>query len=274
MELFIRKEILPDCFSNSDKCLVKKLHDLVKDTELANPNKIVGFKDVNSIHMFCSSAYARLVGLTRKEDITGLRDHELPCEIFQFGDEYRKQDLEIIKKTRLHGYCCEHFVEANNFATHKGYLKFTKYGVINPETQHIVAIGYEADSLFMFNPAKQLLEDFNVKFSQKKKIKLIDNANLSEMEKLVIFWFLQHNQSDQDIAQIITTILKKDRPMSQRTVQTHINNVRIKFGVQNRQELYDLLIELGYDKYIPESIFLKQTTSIRKYQTAPLPLSA
>jgi DNA-binding CsgD family transcriptional regulator len=253
-------------FTADDQSFVNQVINVINNSELINPNKAMGFKDVDSIHVCCTSSYANLVGLLDKSSIKGLRDHDLPCEIFEFGDEYRKQDKTILKNTIECGYYSDEFFEANNFATHRGYLKISKYPIINQTSNHILGIGYEVDNIFLFNPAKKIIKDSKIKFSSSHRMNLVDKVSLSEMEKQVIYWFLQ-NLSDTETAKIISTIQKKAKPMSERTVQAHLNNVKTKLGVYNRQELHDILLELGYGTFIPESFFIKQTMSIREFQT-------
>lgn len=259
------KLVTPEEFTESDKKYISKLFNMICQIELINPYKIMGFKDINSKYMYCTNSFAKLVGLDSKEEVIGHRDHDMPCETSEFGDEYRRQDQKILQKTAALGFYLEVFLETNNFATHKGFLKFTKFGVVNSETNNVVALGYEADNFFTLNPARKIMQDFNVKFSYvSKRSKALMPINLSRMEELVIFWFI-NNQTNSEIAQIITHLNKKIKPMSEKTVQAHINNIKTKFGVINRNELYDLLIEHGYDNHIPNSIFIKQSIPLSTY---------
>ena len=53
-------------FTADDQSFVNQVINVINNSELINPNKAMGFKDVDSIHVCCTSSYANLVGLLDK----------------------------------------------------------------------------------------------------------------------------------------------------------------------------------------------------------------
>ena len=212
---------------------------------------MIGVKDINSVNVYCSQYFAETVGLSVK-DIIG-KIYFLSC-YDQFLDIVLDEDRVVIETKKTHT-----FLKVNKFHNIIKPIVIFKSPIINPNTNNVVGIlfqGFEYSATY--NITHQISKLYNIFNESELKYKISCNKKciqLTKREKQVVFFFLAHLGS-QEIANILYQI--DNKKISKSTIDSiFTDKLYIKFNVNSRVALYTRLIELGYDKFIPQEVLIK-----------------
>lgn len=236
--------------SNDDKKFLDSFVAAIDVISESLPKQMIGIKDTNSLHIYCSKYFLN--------DVLGVAAHEVLGKLtlssdsgrFSPIDQITLEDKHIIKWRKPHAY-----LKLNNFKDGIKPRIIIKSPIINPATNNVVGLIYQGFdwSLINFNQqlikAHQLFKPFN-----KEKQNL---PKLTKREKQIVFFFLAKLNS-QEIADILYTI--ENKHISKSTIDSiFIDRLYAKFEVTNRVALYDKLLQLGYDNLIPQDLLISTT---------------
>lgn len=212
----------------------------------AMPECILGIKNVNSEHIYISPYLLTLLNITlgdnKKVSIWPRYSLESTC----------KDDQDIIKKRESKSFLI--------FCTVDALLKpimFVKTPIIHPETHQAVGLiyqGFHYEHFDLYKHINGLFSDLPPVENAPTKIPI----KLSTRQKQVIFFFMAHLAS-QEIADQLSLINHKK--IAKSTIDSIFSEqLYVKFNVVSRQQLYETLLLLGYDKVIPQSILKPSVT--------------
>lgn len=210
----------------------------------AMPKQMIGIKDINSEHIFCSDYLAALMGikptqLAGKKVWLHLYDNDA-----NFEEIIVAEDQTIIKSRES-----KLALKINKF--HTGLLPYTciKTPLINPKTNHVVGLlfqGFEIGTMLLKKNA------IKVTVSEKNHAKSSALPKLTKREKQVIFFFMA-NLSSQEIAEMIYKM--EGKKIAKSTIDSLFNDqLYAKFDVYSRPALYKKLQALGYDQLTPKEL--------------------
>lgn len=129
----------------------------------------------------------------------------------------------------------------------------TKYPVVNPSTNEVIAIYCVFQKIPFGGIHHQILRAYNIyrKASQKTDL---ERYKLTKREKQVIFLFLS-GLSSQEIAEVLSQI--ENKTVTKSTIDSlFTKQLRLKFDAYTRQGLFEKLMESGFDRYIPKDLFI------------------
>ncbi len=217
-----------------------------------------GCKDKNSTFMYANAEYGRIIGLAHHEEAIGKTDFEMPCETVNCASLFREQDKQVMQKAHRMRILDIHPFAGNQW---KAYL-FTKTPLLDVDHQIVGTIFHGADitnaSIIDLGSilAKVSVEDVNnILLGQSSYIlgNKFGEIKLSERLCDVLFYLLRGKTVKQ-----IAILLG----ISHRTVDEYLEQLKARFDAQNRYELIDKAISLGYLNSIPERLFNKQLSLI------------
>lgn len=219
---------------------------------LANalPKQLIGIKDTNSVHIYCSKYFLNDVLCVDAHTILGkatLLDD--PTRLTPY-EQMLEEDQRIINKRTSQAY-----LKLNNFNDGIKPRIFIKSPIINPATNNVVGVMYQGFDWSLVNFNQQLIKAHQLFKPQNTNTG--DLPKLTKREKQIVFFFLARLNS-QEIADILYTI--ENKHLSKSTIDSiFIDRLYIKFKVTNRQALYDKLLNLGYDRLIPVDLLMSTT---------------
>ncbi|HLX53741.1 MAG TPA: hypothetical protein VKR58_07360 [Aquella sp.] len=233
-----------------DQKFLKQFIDAIDIISEALPKQMIGIKDVNSIHVYCSRYFLEEVLAIDASKIIGKLFIQCEPERFSPVDEIIAEDQGIISRRKPQA-----FLKLNNFNDGIKPRIIIKSPIINPSTNNVVGLIYQGMDWSLINFNQQLIKAHQL-FKPLNK----DKSNLPKLtkrEKQIVFFFLAKLGS-QEIADILYTI--ENKHISKSTIDSiFIDRLYIKFGVTNRQALYDKLLQLGYDNLIPQDLLISTT---------------
>ena len=214
----------------------------------AIPDQMLGIKDINSINIYCSKAFANALGVL-ETDVIG--KHFCTNHIL---DIVTNEDQLVFKTRKLHA-----FLKIYKFHNIIKPLIFIKSPIINPDTKNVIGLFLQ---VLEYSIAKdfrmQVCGLYNI-FATKEK-ELHNIIKLTKREKQVVFFFLAH-LSSQEIADMLYQLEKK--PVTKSTIDSiFTDGLYLKFNVTNRVALHKKLLELGYDKFIPQEVLVSGSMPI------------
>lgn len=213
---------------------------------------LIWIKDRDSKYVACNKNLIQYAGLKSKKNLLYQSDANLPWAIY--AEIYREADeiaLSGQSKTFLHP------IKLSN-----GYQAFILSHKMPLYSHDKTAIGIKG-SIFLLNSPAQLhsllkLHKLNelIKNSDYQPIQYIvsDNCeffNLSKRESLCLFYLIR-GKTAKEIAQHLS--------ISQRTVESHIDNIRMKLSCKTKSEIISKALDLGFLYYVPSSFLLNKIT--------------
>ena len=133
-----------------------------------------------------------------------------------------------------------------------------KSPLINPDTNNVVGIYCYYEKLSFSSLQLQILRSLDIyKYSYDVDIA---KYKLTQREKEAIFLFLAGLGSE-DIASILAIV--EGHNISKSAIDSLFRNqLFVKFEVYSRKALFDKLLNLGFDHYIPQSLLTKVELTI------------
>lgn len=219
---------------------------------------LVALKDSNSVYQACSQEVANLVfGTNNDSCILGLTDADIPGKASEFADTFLKQDNKIISSGSSLTT-----VDVNYWADNQLRMLLCQKRPYRNEENQIVGLTILATELsghlmaLLYQIVMLTHKKTNPKAQNKSTIFLIggkyDDARLSAIECECLFYTLIG-----DTAKQIANRIKR----SHRTVEQHIESLKIKFDCRTKSKLIAKMIESGFLGSIPK-YFLPEPVSI------------
>jgi hypothetical protein len=228
----------------NDEQFLQAIISAIRLLSIAMPDHMLGIKNLNSVNVYCSNSFIQALGI-KDTDIIGKQF--LPSPIL---DIVIAEDQQVFTLRKLHT-----FLKINKFHGMIKPLIFIKTPLINPDTKNIVGLLFQVFEYSIANSFQQQIGNlYNMFVIREKKANTI---KLSKREKQVVFFFLAH-LSSQEIAEMLYKL--ENKRISKSTIDSvFTEQLYIKFNVVNRVALYKKLLELGYDKFIPEEVLVNNS---------------
>ncbi len=209
------------------------------------PKLIVGIKDKNLLHKYCSRHYLELLNVDASEIIG--KKHIKNYRGTRASHMILRDDAALIAHRRETTHLL--IVRLNNALKPRVIIKSP---IINPETENVVGIIYRGFDYASANINRDIVSIEHARDDTCELNRPELERNLTRREKQVIFFFLA-NFTSNDIAKIISEF--EGKPISKSTVDSIFSNqLYDKFEVHSRQALYQRLVENGYEKLIPQEL--------------------
>lgn len=198
----------------------------------------IGWKDANFVYQGCNTNLARVMGFKDANDIKGLMDSQLSGledeNLLQF---HRANDeLALSGKTVKAIHCSQQPYDGS-------YFYFIKKPLFN-DANKIIGIIYHCQEFGhseIFLPLKKVEPGANI--HSHYYLDAHHNPYHLSARELESLFFLLRGKTARQIAQLLT--------LSKRTVESYVEQIRNKFGCQNKAELFNLAIRSGYLNVIP-----------------------
>lgn len=204
-------------------------------------------KDEQSKYLYCDKKSKKICGLKENEDVFGLTDFDIKCEASKCADNFIKQDKIAIARGSMKylGYFC---YENNDWKIMLGQKTIFK----NNEISTVICYMMDITDCKLFDIARFLIkhdEHIRKGFSRNQFSYILDDAyfesNLSHRQSECLF-FLLRGYSSKAIAKILN--------LSQRTIESYINDIKDCLGCDNKSQLIEKAWKLGYMNILPNSL--------------------
>lgn len=258
------KVLIPEDFTASDKQhmtnLETSIHLLSSCSDI-----VMAIKDVYSTYIASSDEYAKLIGLSKKEDVKGKTDFNMPCiGTRDFAHKFVQEDKDLIRtksQSSLTTLNIHHYAEGLKA------LVFNKKLIINYETNSILGVFLSAYYVDL-ESFLRLIPNFHLttKNASKKSFKSekIQTIKLNEYEQELCYLLLMNWELKQ-----IATFMNEVRPIktirTADTIRKKRNYIckKLNLAKENYDGLINYLIEIDFQKQIPQAFLLRTMGSIR-----------
>lgn len=232
--------------------LLKKFINNLKELVEQVPSQLIAIKDLQYKYVYASPAYIDLIGIS-KIKLIGKTCSELNLKPIIETDIDHIEDEQVVLNNTV-----KSFIKIHSLSTGIQPRTFIKSPIIdNGNVIGIMAQCYEFGDI---NNANNFNQKNNFK-RMSKEITQLQNQ-LTRREKQIIFLFINRNNS-QEIANILGNIEKKS--VSKSTIDSIFKNqLYEKFKVYNRDALYCKLIDLDFEKLIPQEILIAASFSLKR----------
>jgi len=216
-----------------------------KQPTLIFPKKtVIAYKKTDFSFVDCNDSFLLYAGVSNKDKILGLNDYDLVWS--KYADNYRKQDKDALEGN--------HYSTLVPFQDHEGnemvFFK-TKLQWINEKKEIIGVVSYAIDvtsprSLKIINLLYKTdsgNRSHNYSIGKKHLSTL-----LSDRESECLFYLIR-GKTAKSIAEILG--------LSFRTVEHHIDGLKLKFNCSCKSELINSAISEGFVEIIPNAIFFR-----------------
>lgn len=194
-------------------------------------------KDIDSVITECDEIFLEYTGAKSKDDIVGHTDFEFVWQ--EYAPLYRKHELDVLSGNEYSAIIPVKDSENNTLLfLHNKIRTFDDEGKTN---------GLIVRAVEILNPNYHELISTLSKVNTKKNQVFVlgketENIKLSARQKQCLF-FLIYGKSAKAIARILK--------ISHRTVEVHIDTLKIKFGCHAKSELIDTAINMGFLDHLP-----------------------
>lgn len=201
----------------------------------------IGWKNINLTYEGCNQNLASILGLTHSQEIVGLTDayfHPHDPELTQF---HQQNDALALKGNTVKA------LHRSTFPYDGSYFYFIKQSVVNAKNE-ITGLIYHCQQFTNLNfiVALNKIEKKHVLDENLPRYYYLDTPynpyELSTRELETLF-FLLRGKTAKKIAEIMQ--------LSKRTVESYIEQIKNKFGCENKAELLYLATTNGYINVIP-----------------------
>ena len=199
---------------------------------------ITSEKDANSVITSCNDNFLKYVGAQSPHTVIGRTDYELPWQ--EYAPVYRAHELDA-----LAGDNYSTIYPIKDHAGEKRLFLHTKIQKNNTDG----TIGIKCHAIEILNPHAaeliQLLSKHIPSYLQHFSIgKIYNNIKLSKRQEEVLF-FLLRGKTAKTIAQTLC--------ISARTVEKHVEAIKIRLNCKNKSELIEHAVDMGYLELIPKN---------------------
>jgi DNA-binding CsgD family transcriptional regulator len=203
---------------------------------------ICACKDEDSRFLYANQAFKRLVGFASDEDVRGLTDFDLPCEVASDAEVFQQQDTYILK----------HQIAITTLNVHRFDARRSRAFVVSkkPFVDHEAGVrgvmftgtelnlnqdgAREPDTVGLMSKLASLSNLSQGSFV----IANSDSAiNMTPRENEVLYYLLRGGTAKR-IGRMLS--------ISSRTVEQYVDVLKDKFGVRTKADLIHRAINLGY----------------------------
>jgi hypothetical protein len=254
--------VSPNKFTLEQKTHIESIKDSFRFFFSELPEIISFVKDVESRYILSNDYTAKLVGLSCGEDISGRFDHDLPCKVAEFAQDFVNEESELLNQAAL---CpANESKQSSMLNIHKystGLEAFICYKspIIHQPSQSILGvtgISHKINISYLCSLMPNYLLEFGMigNFEKVKKELKIDDFSLTEDEHEIAFLMLMRWD-----AEYISNFLTKHRelsiPITPGAISECLDELCQRFSCDNILQLRDKFIEIGFHRKMPDSLF-------------------
>lgn len=218
-----------------------------------------GCKDSNSNYLYVNDTFAAIAGFNSRHDAIGTTDHELPCDAAACAHLFCEQDREVMERERslrildIHP-CARGEWRAFIFSKmplrdSEGNIAGTIFHGEEISEKSTLELGNFLVSVTLPGHSGHAL----VSGTSYVISRVCEQPQLTPREAEVLFLLLRCRTPKQ-----ISVVLD----ISIRTVERHMEHLKIKFEAGNKSELIDRAMAQGFLNQIPESLYKQQLSMI------------
>lgn len=193
---------------------------------------------------------ARLFGFQRTDQLIGITDYDMRCPAADYADIFVAQDIRLIEQKEeliildIHPYASGY----KSLLINKSLVQNAKH-----ENLAIVCQCTEISGSVLFKIAMRIVMDTNQLIEDRRLKRAISlficdrykGLGLSVRQSECLFYLIRGKT-----AKTIGDRLH----LSPRTIESHIEDIKIKLNCHSKQELIGKAIHLGYTELIPRSV--------------------
>lgn len=227
-----------------------------------NSDIIFGAKDINSRHLISTDTYAQIVGLSNGEDVSGRRDHDMPCHgTAQYADCYVKEDSLLLNTFDPDQSIS--VLNIHNYSDGMNARVFKKRILCHKPSRSILGTVYSGYNIEL-KDVLNIIPSYIIRFGatstieSTSKINIASSVHLTEYEEELCFLFLLNWEFKQ-----IAEFMNKFRPEHlDRTADTVIkkkNYLCQKFNLNTTRllDLQSFLVAMNFHNKMPKSFYRK-----------------
>lgn len=205
-------------------------------------------KDLQSTILSTSNDFAKIAGWKSPEKAVGKTDYDMPCKASEFASEFIKMDREVMK-SKIQTLT----VEIQHYLQDWKIILAEKSPILNEKKQVVGLFAHGIDvshvdsfrTYFILNKldAKLFGKDF-IQTSYSLSDHQI-NLLLTEKQENCLFLLIR-GKTLKEIAKILG--------ISYRTVECHVDAIKIKLNCHRKSEIIEKAIDSGFLSYIPKGL--------------------
>lgn len=197
-----------------------------------------------------SQGVASLCGYPSIDRMVGTTNHDLPCGAVKLADDFKAANREVFTKQQPSRFLCVSTYSDNDFHAMLG----ERSPLFNPDNPNEVVAcltnAFEISNGFILECSIKLsmVDRYFHGRSSDNIYKIAPNNlpyNLTKKEHECLF-LLVRGKTASEIALMLN--------VSKRTIETHIENIKNKFGCTKKSELIEKAIAVGYVTLLPEFV--------------------
>ncbi|MCY9804486.1 helix-turn-helix transcriptional regulator [Vibrio scophthalmi] len=219
-----------------------------------------GCKDLDSVFVYVNQAYAQLIGFQSNEQITGLTDHDMPCQTVNCADDFRQQDRHVIqtqcslKILDIHPYpdgsWRAHIFTKKPWYDDVGQVRGTVFFGQDLTETAILEVGHWICRATGLNSGLKVPKVDDFKLVKEK---------LTAREEEVLFLLLYGKKP---------TFIADTMNISIKTFEGYVARLRAKFCAHSKAHLIDLALDRGYGSHIPQTLLRTQLSVVLNNENA------
>lgn len=206
-------------------------------------------KDMNSAVTSCNEIFLKNIGSTNYDNVLGRTDYEFPWQ--KYADIYRKHELDVIAGNDYSiVFPGVNFENRTSLYIHNKAQKKDNSGKIIGIVCHIVEIFDSSILELVFTLNECALNKQQIYRSSRKH-----DLTLSARQEEVLF-YLVRGKTTKNIARILN--------LSARTIESYLNDIKLKLGCSSKSELIEFAIYSGFLEKIPNQRRIKSLVDALK----------
>lgn len=205
-------------------------------------------KNTESIFLNTNENFVKDCGWKLVKNAIGKTDYDVPCKVSEHASEFIRVDKQVVKsKTR------KLTIDILNYATGWKMILTEKSPIFNKPDQ-VIGIYCHSTDVTHFDSFKPylIINRFDAKHFEKKMLQISYllseqdcSLSLTERQEECLFWLVR-GKTSKSIAKILR--------ISHRTVEHHIEAIKISLNCHYKSEIIEKAINSGFLSYIPKNI--------------------
>lgn len=219
---------------------------------------IITLTDQNNKCVYTNDYTAKLFGYRDHESIININPYEMRCPAVESAEEFISQYNYVFKTEKSLSV-----FDVHTYADGMQHVYMTKKSPIkDPMTNqvtHVMTVCGEINSQFIGQIFAKLQKQNKIfeKSSANNVSYYVGQLPCSEdltNRQLEILYYLVQGYSQKEIAHAMQ--------LSPRTVESYLENIKIKLNIYNRSQLIQYAINIGMLHYVPQSVFRQELSLI------------
>lgn len=206
---------------------------------------LLAAKDINSNYLGISQQYAKLAGWENASKCLGKTDHDIMCEAVKFADIFVARDKKMIDSE----VACK-YLDIQKYTSGWRMILVEKTPIKNQEGKvvAIFATGADVTDMPLFKSFLVLCQQDDKTFGSIYTPASYSLSSyycplpLTQKQQVCLFWLIR-GKSLKEIAKILQ--------LSPRTVECHLDTIKIKLNCQYKSEIIEKAIASGFMHYVP-----------------------